>query len=895
MQSRTSLGARAAFACSVEAVTIVPHRPRATYRLQLTANFGFDSAAQIVPYLTELGVSHLYSSPVLQAAKGSTHGYDVVDHGRVNVELGGAEEYRQLRMALQRGGLGQILDIVPNHMAIGTTANTLWWDVLENGPASEVALYFDVDWDASTDNRILMPILGEHYFEAIQQKLVKVVREGEHFVVHYYDHRLPAAPRTIAPLLRDASPGDQELGFWADSLENLPAPWATDRESTARRSRDKSVIYEHLKRLFDARPDLASRVDSALEELNASTEALDVWLERQNWRIAHWKNATTELGYRRFFDVNTLVGLRMEEPRVFERTHRRILEWLRDGTLDGLRIDHVDGLRDPEEYLRRLRTAVPDAYLIVEKILNDHECLPKAWPVDGTTGYEFTRLLDQVFVDPEGDVPMTEFVARFADQSARFAEMVRDAKLQILREVLASEREHLVDQTHRMLSARIELRDCTRRSVHAAMTALLASYPVYRTYLRRDQPPPPHEVEMIQTVIGRAREMAPQVEPQLWAVLEEALTLQLDDEAAADVALRVQQVTGAITAKAVEDTVFYRHVRLTALNEVGGTPEQFGISVEEFHRQLVACEHPHSMLTSATHDTKRGEDMRARLLVLSEIPTDWERAVERWSARSERYRSNIPRSTEYLFYQTLVGAHPLPADRAWPYMQKAIREAKQQTSWINPDEAFEANVEKFVNGVIGDHELMADVGKFVASIEHAGYINSLSRTLVKLTAPGVPDIYQGTELWDFSLVDPDNRRPVDFAHRAQLLAQLASLTPEQVLADMLAGTPKLWLTWKTLQLRKQTPRVFEGDYQPLVAEGPDASCVLAFSRSGSVITVVPRLVARGAQHERDARIPVVEGTWRDVLTGHRFTGVAQGLPVGAIWGRFPVALLEREA
>jgi (1->4)-alpha-D-glucan 1-alpha-D-glucosylmutase len=418
---------------------------------------------------------------------------------------------------------------------------------------------------------------------------------------------------------------------------------------------------------------------------------------------------------------------------------------------------------------------------------------------------------------------------------------------------------------------------------------------VYRTYLRRGRPAPAHEVEMIHTVVARAAEMAPAVEPQVWAVLEQALTLSLSDELADDVALRVQQVTGAITAKAVEDTVFYRYVRLTALNEVGGTPEQFGITIDEFHRQLVACNRPHSMLASATHDTKRGEDMRARLLVLSEIPVTWERAVERWSARSERYRENIPRTTEYLFYQTLVGAHPLSAERAWQYMQKAIREAKQQTSWITPDEAFEANVEKFVNGMIGDHELMDDVGRFVERIEHSGYINSLSRTLLKLTAPGVPDVYQGTELWDFSLVDPDNRRPVDFAHRAQLLARLPAMSPDEVLADMAAGTPKLWLTWKTLQLRKQRPEVFEGDYQPLLASGSDASSVLAFVRSGALVTVVPRLVARGSLHDRDARIPLSEGTWRDVLTGHRFTGDPQGLPVGAIWARFPVALLEREA
>jgi (1->4)-alpha-D-glucan 1-alpha-D-glucosylmutase len=869
--------------------------PRATYRLQLTSDFGFDAAALVVPYLTELGVSHLYSSPVLQAVKGSTHGYDVVDHERVSEDLGGSEGHVRLRAALDRAGLGQILDIVPNHMAIGTRANKLWWDVLENGPASEVASFFDVDWDASKDNRILLPILGEHYFEALEQKLVKVAREGERFLVRYYDHVIPAAPRSIAPLLRDAAPGDDELAFWADSLEDLPAPWATDRESTARRSRHKSVIYANLKRLFTERRELAGRVDAALAELNENIQALDVWLDRQNWRITYWKNATTELGYRRFFDVNTLAGLRMEERRVFDRSHRLILQWLRDRTLDGLRIDHVDGLRDPEEYLRWLRDAAPDAYLIVEKILNEHECMPRSWPVEGTTGYEFARLIDQLMVDPDGEVPMTEFVARFADQSASFSEMVHEAKLQILRNVLASEREHLVDQTHRMLMHRIELRDCTRRTVHAAMTELLASYPVYRTYLRRDQPAAAHDLEMIHGVIARAAERLPEIEPKLWSVLEQALTLSLDDDLARDVALRVQQVTGAITAKAVEDTVFYRHVRLTALNEVGGTPEQFGITVDEFHRQLVACKRPHSMLASATHDTKRGEDTRARLLVLSEIPTDWERAVMRWSARSERYRDpSIPRTTEYFFYQTVVGAHPLTAERAWQYMQKAIREAKQQTSWIDPNEAFEAAVERFVNGMIGDRELMDDVARFVATIEHAGYLNSLSRTLLKLTAPGVPDIYQGTELWDFSLVDPDNRRPVDFEQRRTLLARLPSLSPEQVLAEMAQGTPKLWLTWKALQLRARRPSAFDSDYRPLPASGRDAASVIAFARDDTLITVVPRLVARGELRDRDARIPVTQGSWQDVLTGQRFTGDEAGLQVGSIWARFPVALLERQ-
>jgi (1->4)-alpha-D-glucan 1-alpha-D-glucosylmutase len=870
------------------------HRPRATYRVQLHKDFGFEAAAKIVPYLTELGVSHLYSSPVLQAVPGSAHGYDVIDHERVSDDLGGEVAHRTLRTALERAGLGQILDIVPNHMAIGTHGNALWWDVLENGPASEVASFFDVDWDTNKDNRMLLPILGEQYSDALEQRLVQLERREERFVIKYYEHLFPAAPRSLASLLRDAAPSDDELTFWADALEDLPSPWATDRESSARRQRHKTVIFGHLKRLFATRPELAARVDAVLADLNDRPVALDAWLERQNWRLAHWKNATTELGYRRFFDVNTLAGLRVEDARVFERSHRLILDWLRDRTLDGVRIDHVDGLRDPEEYLRRLRHQAPDAYLVVEKIVNEGECLPASWPVEGTTGYEFARLLDQVFLDQKGDAPLTELAARFAEQTQPWDEMLRSAKLQILREVLASERDHIVELAHRMFTQRFELRDCTRRATHTAITELLASYPVYRTYLREGQPPSRCDVDLIQKVVAHAAEHAPDLDPKLWRVLEAALTLQLEnDDLAEELALRVQQVTGAITAKSVEDTVFYRHVRLVALNEVGGTPEQFGIPVPEFHRQLVMCKRPHSMLASSTHDTKRGEDMRARLLVLSELPDEWERAVARWSARTERYRDPvIPRGTEYFFYQTVVGAFPISAERAWQYMQKAIREAKQNTSWIKNDPVFESAVEKFVNCVIEDRELMVDVEQFVARIAPAGYLNSLGRTLLKLTVPGVPDIYQGSELWDFSLVDPDNRRPVDFDARTAILARLPKLGSAEILAEMERGTPKLYVVWKTLALRKARPDLFESEYRPLAVESDQA---IAFTRGDSLAIVVPRLMTQGPVQDRDAKVSLPAGNWRNLLGGDRVTSDGKGLRLGSILSQFPVALLEREA
>jgi (1->4)-alpha-D-glucan 1-alpha-D-glucosylmutase len=874
----------------------MPHIPRATYRLQFHKDFGFDAAAQLVDYLADLGVSHLYSSPVLQAVPGSAHGYDVVDHTRVSADLGGHEAYRRLRTALERRELGQLLDIVPNHMAVGTRDNALWWDVLENGPASEAASFFDVDWDAMSDNRVLLPILGEHYFDALEARLIRIERERERFLVRYHEHVLPAAPRSVASLLRNGAPSDEELNFWADALENLPAPGVTDRESTARRHRDKAIIFRQLGLLFERRSELAQSIDAALAELSDHPDQLDGWLERQNWRIAFWQNAATDLGYRRFFDVNTLAGLRVEDPRVFQRSHRMILEWLRDRTLDGVRIDHVDGLRDPHEYLQRLRSAAPDAYIVVEKILMGDECLPSAWPVEGTTGYEFARWLDQVFVDPAGEQPMTELAARYGDQTEPWDEQVRSAKLLILSEVLTSERDRLTDLAYGMFRRRIELRDCTRHSVQRAMSELLVSYPVYRSYARERAATTEQDLELLKQVIARASEHEPEVEPRMWTQIERALRLELEDPATHEFALRVQQVTGAITAKAIEDTLFYRYSRLTALNEVGGTPEQFGVSLEAFHHAMTACKRPHTMLASSTHDTKRGEDMRARLLVLSEIPGEWRDAVERWSARASRWRdSNVDARTEYFFYQTLVGAYPLSAERALQYMQKALREAKLRTSWIRPDADYEAAVERFIRGVLDDRELIGDVSGFVARIAPLGYLNGLARTLIKLTAPGVPDLYQGTELWDLSLVDPDNRRPVDFEARRKLLARLPGLGPAAVLAELEQGTPKLWVTWKALGVRRRRPELSEGEYAALPVDGADASSVIAFRRNATIATIVPRFFARGDVRTRKATVKLAMGTWRNVLTDQRIVVSEAGTPVSELWDQFPMALLERES
>jgi (1->4)-alpha-D-glucan 1-alpha-D-glucosylmutase len=571
-----------------------------------------------------------------------------------------------------------------------------------------------------------------------------------------------------------------------------------------------------------------------------------------------------------------------------------ILRWVKQGTLDGLRVDHVDGLRDPSQYLQRLRTAAPASWIVVEKILQAGEALDPTWPIDGTTGYDFIYLLDQVFVDQRGEGELTELDHRWTGINASWEARAIAAKLQIVREVLASERERLIDLAQRALNPRFELRDCTRQTISEAVTALLVSYPVYRTYVRAGSTSD-HDRDVIAQVIARAQTLAPAIDPRVFEALREVLSLEANGEAAAELALRVQQVTGAIMAKAIEDTLFYRYSRLIALNEVGGSPERFGLSVSEFHAALQHVSHPHAMLGSATHDTKRGEDTRARLLALSELPQLWAQAVERWSARAQRHKdARIDGAAEYFFYQTLVGAFPLSEERALAYMHKALREAKVKTSWIHPDAEYEAAIEKFIRGVLGDRELMEDIARFVTRISPGAYVTSLARTLLKLTAPGVPDLYRGTELWDFTLVDPDNRAPVDFAARRALLAHVRDATPEDVLADMESGAPKLFLIYHTLRLRKHSPQLFEGSYRRLAVEGPDADHVIAFARGDDLICAVPRLNAHGEPRTRAAHLTLAPGNYRNVFTQETFHDVTQ-LAASALWARFPVALLVRQA
>jgi (1->4)-alpha-D-glucan 1-alpha-D-glucosylmutase len=873
---------------------------RASYRLQLNGELGFAAATELADYLAELGISHLYASPVLQAARGSTHGYDVVDHGSVSAELGGEREFDGMCEALRARGLGVLLDIVPNHMAIGTAQNALWWDVLENGPASEYAGFFDVDWDAAADNRVLLPILGERYVEALEQGSIRLVRGGARFVARYHDHALPAAPRSLEPLLAAAARSErsEELAFVADKLGELPHAWTTDRASAQRRRRDVAVLFAQLERLLTGQAALAAAIDRELDRLNADRARFDAWLERQNWQLAYWRAAATELGYRRFFDIQGLCGLRMEDDEVFARTHARVLAWLQQGRIDGVRIDHPDGLRDPEQYLQRLHAAAPHAYVVVEKILQPGETLRASWPVAGTTGYELIRLQDQLQVDPGGAAQLDGLYERIAGPQPAWDARVREAKLHVLDRVLASERERMVELAYRMTRGEMALRDFTRAELRAAVTELLAGYNVYRSYVRPGAAVDEADRALIATALATASAQLPEMFPRIWRALEDALLLRSQHALAQEFALAVQQLTGAVTAKAIEDTVFYRHVRLCALNEVGGSPERFGISLAEFHAAIGARGTADGMIASTTHDTKRSEDVRSRLLVLSELAEEWSLAVGRWLERGARQASAavVDAATQYLFYQTLVGAFPLELERAQSYMQKAVREAKTHTSWTSPDMRYEAAVAEFVRGVLEDRALMDDVAAFVALIAPPGFVASLGKTLVKLTLPGLPDFYQGSELWDLRLVDPDNRGPVDFALRRALLARCGELDAEGALRELTRGTPKLWMIARTLRLRAREPERFAGPYAPLDVRGPDAQAVLAFTRGSdgaALAVIVPRWPVRAAKLGDDVLVALPAGRWRNALSDEPLEVREGGISARALWARFPVALLTR--
>jgi (1->4)-alpha-D-glucan 1-alpha-D-glucosylmutase len=992
-----------------------PRVPVATYRLQFNRTFTFRDAAAVVPYLEVLGISDLYASSYLAARPGSMHGYDVADHNRLSPEIGTEEEYERFAASLQARGMGQILDVIPNHMGIAAGCNPWWNDVLENGPGSHFAEFFDIDWDPvkpQLANKVLLPILGDQYGRVLEnQELTLEHLEGA-FALRYHDSRLPIAPRSLTLILRhrldalaatlgDGDPDLQEYQSIITALTNLPGRTERDPERVRERLREKEVIRRRLARLVEGNKVIRTSLEEAVRIFNGkrgdprSFDLLDRLLGDQAYRLAYWRVAAEEINYRRFFDINDLAAIRMENPAVFRGTHRLIVRLMEEEKVTGLRLDHPDGLYDPPQYFHALQrerfaqivrsrllpgaaSVWPDReeavarevdqfdaicqpdpakagcrplYLLAEKILARGERLPATWAIHGTTGYEFLNLVTGLFVDLGNEKAMTAAYTAFTGQRTPYADLAYESKQLILRVSMSSELNVLGHALDRLSEQNRYSRDFTLNSLTHALREVIACFPVYRTYIEGRSP----EVALqdracVEVAVAFAKRRNPATNVSVFDFVKDTLLLRYPQNA--DEAYRehqrafvgkFQQVTAPVTAKGIEDTAFYRYNRLLSLNEVGGEPDRFGIPIEDFHKQCQARQEkwPASLSATSTHDTKRSEDVRARISVLSEMPREWRAAVGRWHRWNRRHAAEVDgrpapdRNEEYLLYQTLIGAWPLRllegealagfTARMQQYMLKAAKESKVNTSWINPNEAYDEALQAFVARILAPgpgNRFLADFVPFQGFIARLGMVNSLAQTLIKITAPGVPDFYQGTEMWDFSLVDPDNRRPVDFALRAALLAGLRERIAAGDLASLARdlveqwpdGRIKLYTIHRALTCRREAPRVFQaGAYIPLHAEGayPDSLCAFARQAEGrTVLTMVPRLTARLT--DNGARLPLGREIWGDTwlrlpwpappgayvnrLTGTEVTvalsDTGPSLYVGDVLKEFPVALLE---
>jgi (1->4)-alpha-D-glucan 1-alpha-D-glucosylmutase len=886
----------------------IPQR-RATYRVQLRAEFDFAATAAQASYLAELGISHVYCSPYTQAATGSTHGYDVVDPTRISEDLGGVSGHRALCDALRARGLSQLLDIVPNHMSIADRRNQWWWDVLADGHSSPYASFFDIDWEVDEPrlrHRVLLPVLGDQVGRVLEDGLIRLVREGGSLLIAYLDKRYPLSVETIAQLL--AGTRDPRVGDVVGAVARLET--GHDEASRRRRFDARRSIAERVAAVVDDHA-AGPAVDTVLRALSSDVAALDRILNEQHHRLARWQTAVEEVNYRRFFDINTLVALRMEDPAVFAESTVLIAELVRRGDVDGLRIDHIDGLRRPIQYAQRLRGAVAaDTWLLAEKILQRGE-QPPPWTLDGTSGYDFLAAVNGLFVDPAGRDALVALHGEITGQPADFEAFILAGKREILRTTMVSDVERLTGLLATICDAYPAQRDHTHSEFRDAIVELVAAIPVYRTYVDPRTPPPSAvDSDVVRAAIRAARRNAPEIDGRLLDFLADLFVLgEAEDIATAeedmhlaqsDLVLRLQQLSAATTAKGVEDTACYRQLVLVSLNEVGDSPAHFGVDVDEFHAHnaRTQADRPLNLLATSTHDTKRSEDVRCRIDLLSEVPGEWAAAVRRWRAMNDIHRQgSLPdASMEYLLYQTLVGAWPLSAERARAYMEKAAHEAKRETSWLQPNDAYDTALGAFVDAVLADTRFVADVDGFVKTLVDWGRINSLSMTLLKLTSPGVPDIYQGCELWDLSLVDPDNRRAVDYELRRSLLHACDGRAAAHAWSgDRDSGAAKLVLIRDALALRGRRPEAFDqrGVYAPVRAEGEFADDVVAFIRGvpAAVIAIAQRrpLARRGQWGDTMVLLP--DGDWRNLCDG-------AALPSGRallakLLADFPVALLER--
>lgn len=878
---------------------VLSPKPRATYRLQLNCHFGFEEAAQMIKYLGDLGISHVYTSPFLQAVKGSSHGYDVVDHSQINSELGGETAYKKFLEGLKTNTLGLMIDLVPNHMAIIGNQNPWWWDILENGPASHYAFFFDVDWEASNEkrhNKVLLPVLEDHYGKVLEKKeLFLSFKEGK-VILNYQDHSFPIDPSSLAKIFNKVAKKCrcEKLAFLAESYARLPKTDVVLRQALEFRHRDKKILSELLVQLCREKKEVLKTILLEIDHLNQDVESLDALIEQQNYRLAYWKVANRDLGYRRFFDIKDLIGLRIEDLEVFKAAHELPAAWVKKGWVNGIRVDHPDGLRNPTEYFHRLAKACPKTWIIAEKILEPGEKIPNDWKVAGTTGYDFLNLLSQLFTDPAGEAKLTEVYKKFSKVEEDFSTIVYRCKLQVLKELFGSEITLLTNLFAKICEKDRRHRDYTSVELQEALSKTAACFPVYRSYVY----PPEHvtnsDKQFIESAIEHASKKKSDLDSELFSYLKQILLLQKKGKLETELAMRFQQLTGPVMAKGFEDTALYRYHRLISLNEVGGDPNCFGISLEKFHEncQLAQKMHPLSLLASTTHDTKHSEDVRSRLELLSEIPEKFEEALLRWSELNKGYHTNnLPEpNTEYLFYQILIGAWPISQERIVAYMEKAVREAKVHTFWTNPNTEYEETLRSFILQVLQNKLFIEDLEKFIAPLIFPGRINSLAQTLIKLTAPGIPDFYQGSELWNLSLVDPDNRQPVDFQLRKNLLNEIKTLSLEAILNRMDEGLPKLWLIWKILQFRKKRADIFELEYRPWYAQGKFAEHIVAFMRGEESMTITPRFFLKLTDWN-NTMLELPEGMWIDLFTEENFQGI---VPISELIKRFPIAFLFKK-
>jgi (1->4)-alpha-D-glucan 1-alpha-D-glucosylmutase len=928
--------------------------PIATYRIQFTPSFGFEQAKAIASYLSELGIYNLYASPILTARKGSTHGYDTVNPNEINPELGGKEKFAELIAELKHLNIGWVQDIVPNHMAFDSQ-NHMLVDVLENGSDSQYRDFFDIEWHhhyPENQGKVLAPFLGKFCGDCLESGELQLQYEENGLTINYYSLKFPIRIESYSQVFTyDLERIRDKLGRdHPDFMKLLSVLYMLKYIPSGEEGRERYdqivIIKRMLWELWNESHQIKEFIEENIRTFNGepgkpeSFNYLENLLAEQFFRLAYWKVGNEELNYRRFFTVNDLISLKIEDKKVFETTHSCILKLVQEGTISGLRIDHIDGLYDPAQYLNRLREHAPEVYLVVEKILEPHEELPINWPIQGTTGYDFLNQVNGIFCQQSTAPEFNAIYQRFLGRKISCEELIDQNKRLIISKHLAGDIDNLAHLLKQISGRYRYASDFTMYGLKAALVEILALFPVYRTYINSTGASKADR-EYIQQVMTQAKKNIPNFLNEL-SFIEKFLILDIDEHLSQEdqeqwlrFLMRLQQFTGPLMAKGVEDTVLYVYNRLISLNEVGSHPTHFGISLEDFHifNQQRSSQWPHAMNATSTHDTKRGEDMRARINVLSEIPQEWENHLQEWRDINAAHKETVDRqdvpipNDEYFFYQSLIGAFPYQdeeypgfVERVQQYIIKAIREAKVHTEWIKPDTAYENAFTNFADRVLKDPEnnpFLEAFRPFQRKIQHYGILNSLSQTLVKATAPGLPDFYQGSELWDLSMVDPDNRRPVDFEIRQEYLQEIKTKAAEDIsglIAELLQtpedGRVKLFLTYKLLQARREHVDVFQrGTYVKLSVAGSLKSHVVTFARElpdKRIIAIAPRFLTSlvkegeyplGEQVWHETRIVPPAGSsdiWYDAITGQKVQG-EDTLWLREILQQFPVALLVNEA